>query len=439
MGGIMKINIFGMGYVGCVSAVCLANEGHVVTGIDVDPGKVKMINEGKSPIIEPGLEEALQKAYSSQKLKATIDKITPADVSIVCVGTPSNDNGSLQLQYIYKVAEQIGDFLKKIDSYHVINIRSTVLPGTVEDIVIPIIEKHSNKKAGVDFGVCMNPEFMREGTSIKDYYNPPFTVIGALDKKSGNVVAKIYKTINAPVLKTTIKIAEMVKYTCNTFHAIKVTFANEIGNICKKLNIDSHQLMDIFCKDTKLNISDYYLKPGFAFGGSCLPKDLRALLYKAKEMDIESPMLNSILKSNSNQIEEAYKLIKNTGKRRVGILGLSFKSGTDDLRESPMVELVEKLIGKGYNISIYDREVSLARIMGSNKKYIEKMIPHISVLIKPSIQDVIHNSDVVVIGKNNKDIKKSVLALNNNFVILDLVKIISKGDRTNKLYEGICW
>ena len=435
----MRINIFGLGYVGCISAACLANDGHDVTGIDIDPLKVKMINNAKSPIIEPGLEEALKKARNSKKLKASTNSISPADISIVCVGTPSNDNGSLRLDYINRVAEQIGDYLKKEKLYQVVNIRSTVLPGTIEEKLIPIIENRSKKMAGIDFGVCMNPEFMREGTSISDYYNPPFTVIGEIDKKSGKTVAELYKSINAPIFRTTIKVAEMVKYTCNTFHALKITFANEIGNVCKYLDIDSHEVMNIFCQDTKLNISSYYMKPGFAFGGSCLPKDLRAFLYKAKEIDTECPVMGSILRSNSNQIERAYKLISRTGKQNIGIFGISFKAGTDDLRESPMVELAEKLIGKGYNVSIYDKEVSLAKIYGANKTYIEKMIPHISSIMKPSVQDVYDESEVIVICKNSQEIRKVCMQSNNKKMIVDLVRIFSNKKEIKMPYEGISW
>jgi len=435
----MRINIFGLGYVGCITATCLANDGHDVTGIDIDPLKVKMINNAKSPIIEPGLEEALKKARNSKKLKASTNSISPADISIVCVGTPSNDNGSLRLDYINRVAEQIGDYLKKEKSYQVVNIRSTVLPGTIEEKLIPIIENRSKKMAGIDFGVCMNPEFMREGTSISDYYNPPFTVIGEIDRKSGKTVAELYKSINAPIFRTTIKVAEMVKYTCNTFHALKITFANEIGNVCKYLDIDSHEVMNIFCQDTKLNISSYYMKPGFAFGGSCLPKDLRAFLYKAKEIDTECPVMGSILRSNSNQIERAYKLISRTGKQNIGIFGISFKAGTDDLRESPMVELAEKLIGKGYNVSIYDKEVSLAKIYGANKTYIEKMIPHISSIMKPSVQDVYDESEVIVICKNSQEIRKVCMQSNNKKMIVDLVRIFSNKKEIKMPYEGISW
>jgi GDP-mannose 6-dehydrogenase len=370
----MKINIFGLGYVGCVTAACLATNGHDVTGIDIDRLKVRMIDNGKSPIIEPKLQEVIRGAVSSRRLKATTNDIGPADISMVCVGTPSKENGSLSLDHVMRVSQQIGDY---------------VLPGASEEQLIPLIEERSEKKAGSDFGFCMNPEFMREGTSVYDFYHPPFTLIGEIDKNSGDVLSRIYRDINATIIRTNLKVAEIAKYACNAFHALKVSFANELGNICKKLEIDSHEVMDIFCQDIKLNISPYYLRPGFAFGGSCLPKDLRALLHKVKELDLESPVLGSILVSNNNQIEIAYNLIKKTNKKKVGILGLSFKPGTDDLRESPMVELCEKLLGKGYEISIYDKEVSLAKVYGSNKRYIEKAIPHISSLLKGSVKDVI--------------------------------------------------
>jgi GDP-mannose 6-dehydrogenase len=436
----MRINIYGLGYVGCVSAACLANNGFDVTGIDIDKLKVDMINKGRNPIVEPGLQEAIKKAVASKKLRAAINGVGPAEISIVCVGTPSNDNGSLQLQYIKHVAEQIGNILGKNGNYHVVNIRSTVLPGTVEEVVIPILEEHAKKKAGKDFGICMNPEFMREGTSINDYFHPPFTVIGQIDKKSGDVIEKLYSGIQAPLFKTAIKAAEIVKYSCNAFHALKIGFANEIGNACKLFNIDSHEVMKIFCEDKKLNISPVYLKPGFAFGGSCLPKDLRALLHKAKERDLQLPILESILESNSHQIEIAYKLIAKTRKRRIGLLGLSFKPDTDDLRESPMVELAEKLIGKGYNLTIYDREVSIAKIYGSNKKYIERVIPHISSLMEESLSEVIKKSEMIVVTKITEEIEKLLAKLKGNKIIIDLAKLsLAQRKRDNGGYEGICW
>jgi len=436
----MKINIYGLGYVGCVSAGCLAKSGHIVSGIDIDPVKVNIINSGKSPIVEEGLDELINETVKSGNLKAYSNQDVPeADVSIICVGTPSNSNGSLSLNYFTNVAKQIGEQLKKSGSYHVVVNRSTVLPGTIESILIPALEENSGKNVGDDFGVCMNPEFMREGTSIYDYYNPPFSLVGQYDSRSGDVVEKIYSNLEAPFFRSNIKVAEMVKYSCNTFHALKVTFANEIGNICKNVGIDSHEVMDIFTKDQKLNISNYYLKPGFAFGGSCLPKDLRAITYKAKELDLDLPLLNSLMVSNQNQIDIAYDLIAKTGKKKIGILGLSFKAGTDDLRESPMVELIEKLIGKGYNLNIFDQEVSMAKLFGSNKKYIETVIPHISSLMNDSIEKVIEGSEILIVGKKEKSYKEPIQKASKSVHVIDLVKIFTQSEAPKENYEGICW
>lgn len=435
----MKVNVFGLGYVGCITAACIANSGNEVTGIDIDPLKVRIINQGKSPIVEPGLNEAIKKAVDSGNLRGKSNINGPADVSVICVGTPSNENGSLQLKYIKRIAEQIGGYIIKYKNYHVVNIRSTIIPGTIENVIIPVIETRSGKKAGKDFGICMNPEFMREGVSLHDYYNPPFTLIGQLDTRSGKVVEKLFKGVNSSVIHTNIKVAEMIKYSCNTFHALKVSFANEIGNICKGLDIDSHRVMEIFCKDAKLNLSSYYLKPGFAYGGSCLPKDLRAIIYKAKEMDLEVPLLRAISRTNDKQIEVAYDLIRKTGKKNVGILGLSFKQNTDDLRESPMVALVEKLIGKGYNLSIYDKEVSIAKIFGSNKNYIERVIPHISTLMKKSINKVIENSNVVVIGNKSTEFESIPRRLFKSKHVIDLVRLYPEPKERNGNYDGICW
>lgn len=436
----MKINIYGMGYVGCVSAACLANEGNIVTGIDIDDNKVSIINKGRSPIVEKGLQEIIRKGISSGNLRATTEGAPSADVSIICVGTPSNENGSLDLRHIIRVSEQIGEEIKRIRSYHVVTIRSTVLPGTVENIVIPILARTSKKRLGTDFGVCMNPEFMREGTSVHDYYNPPFTVIGEHDRKSGDRIAGIYKNVKAELIRTEIKVAEMIKYSCNVFHAVKVSFGNEIGNICKKLGINSHEVMDIFCRDTKLNLSPYYLKPGFAFGGSCLPKDVRAILYKSKELDLDPPLLKSVLPANQNQVDVAFDMVRKCGKKRVGILGLSFKAGTDDLRESPMVELVEKLIGKGYEVKIFDNEVSLARIHGANRRYINKVIPHISTLLKSSMTEAFDDTDVIVAGNRNREFSDYISnSRRKNVHIIDLVNLDIRERNRKMTYEGICW
>jgi GDP-mannose 6-dehydrogenase len=435
----MKITVFGLGYVGSVVSACLGQDGHDVTGVDPDVNKVNSINNSKSPIVEPQLEDAIAKAVGAGTLRALTSVEDLGDVSFVSVGTPSNENGSFGLSQILRVAEQIGVLLASTEHFHVINIRSTVLPGTIEEKIIPLLEACSGKKVGQGFGVCVNPEFMRETTAIHDYYHPPLTVIGATDQRSGDLVASLYKRIDAPVERCSLRSAEMMKYACNAFHALKITFANEIGNFCKASGIDSHEVMGIVCKDTKLNLSPYYLKPGFAFGGSCLPKDLRALLYESKLKDVEIPMLNSILSSNRLQVERAVNQVRKTGKNKIGVLGLSFKPGTDDLRESPIVSLIENLIGKGYSISIYDEEVSLARIHGANKRYIEHSIPHISSLLKERIEEVVAQSEVLVVAKKVKSFEESVAGLNHGSIIIDLVRIFSDPSSRPAYYEGICW
>ena len=330
----MKISIFGMGYVGAVSAGCLAQDGHTVIGVDPYQPKVDLINQGQTPVIEKDIGEIISKAASDGLLSATQDvreAVFGSDISLICVGTPSQLNGSLDLKYVRKVCEEIGQALKEKSDFHVVVARSTMLPGTMRTLVIPILEEYSGKKAGTDFGVCNNPEFLRESTAVYDYYNPPKTVIGETDSKAGEMLASLYAEMDAPMVRTSVETAELVKYTDNVWHALKVGFANEIGNIAKSVGIDGHEVMEIFCKDTKLNLSPYYMKPGFAFGGSCLPKDVRALTYKARSMDINTPILNSIIPSNENQIAKGLSMITEKGNKKVGILGFSFKAGTDDL------------------------------------------------------------------------------------------------------------
>jgi len=357
---------------------------------------------------------------------------------LICVGTPSKQNGSLDLRYVVRVCEEIGEALNQKDQRHTVVIRSTMLPGTIENTVIPTLESHSSKKAGRDFGICINPEFLREGTSLKDFYAPPFTLIGADDNHTADIVGELYTHINAPIYVTKLKTAEMIKYVCNCFHALKVTFANEIGNICKELGVDSHDVMEIFCQDTKLNLSPYYLKPGFAFGGSCLPKDLRAMNYKAKELDLDVPVLSSILPSNRLQIDRALDMVTRTGRKRIGVLGFSFKAGTDDLRESPMVTLIETLIGKGYQLSIYDRDVSLARLVGANKEYIEKEIPHISELMSDSMSKIIDEAEVIIVGNKAPEFEQIKTMVREGQTIIDLVRLFSSTDVPAK-YDGISW
>ncbi|MBN1696511.1 MAG: nucleotide sugar dehydrogenase [Spirochaetales bacterium] len=438
----MTISIFGLGYVGCVSGACLADLGHTVIGVDINETKVTMINEGKSPIIEEDIDTLIEKVVSSGALSAstnTVSAVEKSDVAIVCVGTPSRKNGSLEFRAVMNVSHQIGEALREISKYFVVIVRSTVLPGTVENIVIPALEKSSGKKAGTDFGVCMNPEFLREGTSVYDFYNPPKNVIGEFDSRSGDVVENIYGKIQVKTFRVPIKIAEMVKYCDNTFHALKIAYANEIGNICKEFEIDSHKVMDIFCSDTKLNIAPTYLKPGFAFGGSCLPKDLRALTYESKLLDLETPVLNSILSSNKRQITKTVnKLLEYKGKV-IGFLGLSFKSGTDDLRESPIVEVIETVIGKGLTVKIYDKNVSIARLIGANKQYIEEEIPHISSLMEEKIEDLIRDADVLVIANKSEEFKNVVRKAGKPKVIIDLVRIVEDTSEIKADYYGICW
>jgi GDP-mannose 6-dehydrogenase len=435
----MKLSVFGLGYVGCVSAACFSRVGHEVIGVDSNPLKVEVINAGRSPIVEPGVEDLIVAAVKAQRLRATTDvasAIAGSDLSLVCVGTPSNHNGSLDLRHIKRVCQEIGAALEVKRGYHIVAIRSTMLPGTVAGTVTPALEVYSGKRAGRDFGVAINPEFLREGSSIYDFDNPPFTLIGADDEDAAAPLAKLYAHLSAPVLKVGVKDAEMVKYACNSFHALKVTFANEIGMICKSLGVDSYRVMEVFCRDTKLNLSPYYLKPGFAFGGSCLPKDLRALTHRAKEEDVSVPMLDSILLSNQRQIERAVEMVLRTGRKKVGVLGLSFKPNTDDLRESPMVTLVERLIGKGLKLAIYDREVELARLFGANREFIENEIPHISSLMRKELEGVIDDSEVIVIGKRDEEFRS--LAGSSGRYVIDLVRLIER-DETKESYQGICW
>ena len=437
----MRLSIFGLGYVGCVSAACFARDGQQVIGVDINRVKVDIINSGRSPIVEPGIEHLIKQGVASGSLQATTDvrrAVHSSDISLVCVGTPGNHNGSLDLSYVERVCQQIGEAIKSKPGSHIVVMRSTMLPGSIEEKVVPTLETFSAKRRGPDFTVAINPEFLREGSSISDFANPPFTLIGADDEDTAAQLRRLYAHIDAPVITMGIKEAEMVKYACNCFHALKITFANEIGSICKAMKVDSHKVMDALCRDTKLNLSPYYLKPGFAFGGSCLPKDLRAITYKAKQMDVDAVMLNSILASNRLQVERAVDMVLSTGRKHVGVLGLSFKTGTDDLRESPMVNLIETLIGKGLKLSIYDRDVELARLFGANREYIEREIPHISQLMSAELDEVIERSEVIVIGKKEEEFHALSEKLNNGRVIIDLVRLLEVEEgRTS--YQGLCW
>ncbi len=437
----MKISIFGLGYVGAVSAGCLAKDGHSVIGVDPYQPKVDLINEGKTPVIEKDIGEIMEKAVADGLLRATQDvrqAVFDSEISMICVGTPSQLNGSLDLKYVRKVCEEIGTTLREKDDFHVVVARSTMLPGSMHSVVIPTLEEYSGKKVGTDFGVCNNPEFLRESTAVYDYYNPPKTVIGETDQKAGDLLASIYAHLEAPLVRTSVETAEMVKYTDNVWHALKVGFANEIGNICKSVGIDGHEVMDIFCKDTKLNLSPYYMKPGFAFGGSCLPKDVRALTYKARSVDVDTPILNAIMPSNQRQIEKGLAMITEKASKKVGILGFSFKAGTDDLRESPLVEVIERLIGKGYDIRLYDRNVKIASLVGANKDYILNHIPHISRLMVDSIEAVLDHADTIVIGNGAEEFRDISQRVSEAQIIVDLVRIV-EGRSVEGKYDGICW
>lgn len=437
----MRVSVFGLGYVGTVSAASLAQSGHEAIGVDPNPTKVNLINEGATPVIEEDLDALVKANVSAGRLRATVDEreaIDNSELSMVCVGTPGKRNGSLDLQYVERVCQQIGAVLADRADFHVVVIRSTILPGTMRRVVIPTLESVSGKRAGEGFGVCNNPEFMREGTAIHDYHNPPKTVIGATDAKSGDMLASLYEGLDAPLVHTDIEIAEMVKYVDNAWHALKVGFANEIGNIAKELSIDSHRVMDIFCQDTKLNLSPYYLKPGFAFGGSCLPKDLRALAYAARSMDLNLPILYSVIESNRKQIERGLDMIIAAGSKKIGVLGFSFKSGTDDLRESPVVEVIETLIGKGFDLRLFDRNVRLASLVGANREFIEKHIPHISRLMVDTVDEVLDHAEVVVVGNNAPEFRHLLARLKDGQQLVDLVRI-TDGESIEGKYIGICW
>ena len=437
----LNVSIFGLGYVGAVSAGCLANDGHKVIGIDPVQKKIELINNGRSPIIEAELDNIIASNVCARRLRATDDQaqaIRETELSLVCVGTPSQANGNLDLRYIRRICEQIGQALRNKDARHTVAIRSTILPGTMHSIVIPILEEFSGKKAGADFGVCHNPEFLREGSAVKDFNSPPKTVIGELDQASGDMLAALYRKIDAPLIRTDLETSEMVKYVDNSWHALKIGFANEIGNLCKALAIDSHEVMKIFCQDNKLNISSAYLLPGFAFGGSCLPKDLRALAYKAKTHDLNLPIMTAILPSNEMQVTRGLQLIMEKGHKRIGVLGFSFKAGTDDLRESPLIEVIERLIGKGLDLRIYDKNVRIASLVGANRDFILNRIPHISKLMVNHIDEVLDHAQTVVIGNKDPAFQNVPERLRDGQRLVDFVRITDRRSENGK-YDGICW
>ena len=437
----VSISLFGLGYVGSVSAACFAHMGHKVTGVDISPTKVEMLDSGRSPIIEARMDELVRDANKSCRLHATTDSIAAvlaSDVSFVCVGTPSLKSGKLDLSHVEHVSREIGTALKQKTTFHSVVLRSTVLPGTTETLMIPTIENASGKKAGVDFAVCYNPEFMREGSAVADFLQPPYTILGSRDPKHLAMLKELYQEVAAPVFETSIRVAEMVKYVSNLYHAVKVGFANEVGTLCKHLGVETDQVTKIFTSDTKLNISSAYLAPGFAFGGSCLPKDLRAITYRGKELDLDLPLLESLMPSNAQHVDRGVDAVLATGKRKIAMLGLSFKAGTDDLRESPQVQLIKRLLGEGCQVKVWDKDVSLGRLAGSNRQYIEEVIPHIGSLLSADMPEVVRGAEVVIVGTKVEKVELSKL-LTDGQIVIDLVNLDPGRRPEARSYQGICW
>jgi GDP-mannose 6-dehydrogenase len=438
----MNISVFGLGYVGSVTAACLAKNGHFVVGIDIKKEKVEMINEGKSSVFEKGLEDLIREVVASGKLKATIsvdEAIENTEISLICVGTPSNLDGSINLEHIKRVCSDIGRTLKTKSKFHVVVIRSTIMPGTTENILIPLLERESGKKVFIDFGIGVNPEFMREGHAIYDFYNPERIIIGANDKDSSDLVEKIYFNINAPILRVDFKTAEMIKYVDNTFHGMKVTFANEIGSICKRLGVNGREVMRIFCMDRKLNLAEYYFMPGFAFGGSCIPKDLRAMIHKSKELEIDTPLIGSIVDSNQRHVDRAVALIMKQNKKKIGIFGLSFKSGTSDTRESPAIPLITKLLEKGY-LKLFEKGYAISIYEpNTNTSEIAEILPHIAPLLKTSFERVVTESEVLVLTKKEEIFKEIPALMKEDQILIDLAGAINQQEVKKGEYLGICW
>jgi len=437
------VSLFGLGYVGCVSAACLASRGHRVVGVDVNADKLESLRLGRSPVVEDDIGQLTADVVAAGSLVVTEDAhlaVLTTDVSLVCVGTPSTSGGGLSTRYLEEVTAEIGAALRDKDSWHVVVFRSTMVPGTCEELLIPLLERTSGRRAGVDFGVCVNPEFLREGTSVRDFLDPPKTVVGGTDARARDAVLRLYEGLPGPHFDVPIRVAEMTKYVDNSFHALKIGFANEVGALCAALELDSHAVMDVFASDTKLNISRAYLRPGFAFGGSCLPKDLRALTHTARRNDVDLPLLSNVLVSNEVHLRRALDLVIADGRRKVGIFGLSFKAGTDDLRESPLVELAERLIGKGFDVKIHDANVVLSRLIGANRTYIAERLPHIGEVLTDDVEAVIEHADVLIVGSRSAEVVDALARSGSERLIVDLVRLPNAGElRGTPNYQGIGW
>ena len=438
----MKISVFGLGYVGSVTAACFADKGHDVIGVEVNPDKLASFRAGRTPLFEPGLGQLLAKVHGAGHFTATAnatEAIHNATMSFICVGTPSKKGGQADLSHVEHVSREIGEALRGKQGMHTVVVRSTMLPGSIESAVIPQIESVSGKREGQDFHVIANPEFMREGTAISDFHEPPFIVIGERQAGAGDALAELYGCVDAAQVRTTIRAAEATKFACNAFHALKITFANEIGQFCKAHGVDGHEVMDIVCRDTKLNISKTYLQPGLAYGGSCLPKDLRALIGRAREKDVELPMLEAIARSNASQIQRTIDFITEIGARDVGILGLSFKVGTDDLRESPLVIMAETLLGKGFKLAIHDSDVELTRLTGANKRFLEEKLPHINSLLSASLEEVVAQSKTLVVCKNASEYRELPRLISPQHHIVDLAATLKTAKIPAAQYHGLYW
>jgi len=438
----LNISIFGLGYVGAVSLACLARDGHRVTGVDVDAAKLALIREGKTPIVEEGMIELMRSVAASGRVSVTDDvlaAVLESDISMICVGTPSAANGSQDQSALVRLAHDLGRSLREKSASHVFVFRSTMVPGSVEDVLAPIIERESGKASGIGFHVAFQPEFLREGSSIRDYDKPPFTIVGAASGPPVAALRSLFGHLPGEFVQTSIRTAEMLKYSCNNFHALKITFANETARLCQGLGVDPFEVMDLLARDRQLNISPAYLKPGFAYGGSCLPKDLRATIHLAKMCDVDLPMHSAIPASNRVHVDHAIARVMACGKRRIGMIGLSFKTGTDDLRESPLVQVTEHFIGKGLDVLVYDPEVHLSKLLGANRRFIEQHVPHIGSLLRPDLAEVVSASDLLVLGLNDRATLDALRPLlHEDHMIVDLVGIAEPQSLRGQ-YAGLCW
>jgi GDP-mannose 6-dehydrogenase len=446
-----RLSVLGLGYVGCVSAACFAAEGHAVVGVDVDASKTAQLARGQAPIVEERINELVAEVVADGRLRVGDDlagAVAETDVSLVCVGTPSGAGGRLSTEHLERVSEELGLALADKDAWHTVVFRSTMLPGTCEGLLVPLLEKFSGKRAGVDFGVCVNPEFLREGSSVRDFYDPPKTVVGQSDDRAGDDVLALYDSLPGPRFRVAIGTAEMTKYVDNSFHALKVGFANEVGAVCSALGVDSHEVTEIFLSDTKLNVSPAYLRPGFAFGGSCLPKDVRALTHVARTHDVAVPILDHVLPSNLAHLERAVRLVLELDHRDVGMFGLTFKAGTDDLRESPLVELAERLVGKGFDLRIFDAVLQLARLIGTNRAFVEQRLPHLAEVMTEEADEVVGHGRTLVVGARDDAVLATLSTLADaggplDVDLVDLVRLpeelVGRLRAAGARYHAIAW